>query len=152
MLSAARRVTTSFPDVRKRFAGIHFFVNDWHESVWTTEKRCVAARARALLSRAVIATLPGLSSQTLKRMYTRFPSHFRERKRSDGALLPCTVVVEVVVVDLPPATTAERLDAVVETPEAVRAGYECTEPMTGIRAPHAIRATRGTRNVAAILA
>ena len=40
--------------------------------------------------------------------------------RSDGALFPCTVV-DVVTVVCPPATTAEGLDAVVETPLAVRA-------------------------------
>ncbi len=77
------------------------------------------ATVRALLSRAVIVIFPSVSSQTRKRTYTRRLAHFSERNLSDGALLPCTVVDVVTVVW--PETTAEALDAVVETPEAVRA-------------------------------
>ena len=110
-------VTTNRPFVRKRFAGIQFRVNEPHEETRSTEKRRVAERARALLSRSMIVSLPGLSSQTRNRAYTRRPTHFSDRKVIDGALLPCTVVEVVTVVW--PATTPEALDAVVATPSEV---------------------------------
>src|SRR3954452_22770006 len=86
--------------------------------------RRVYGSDRALLCRAVSPILPGLSSQTRKRAYRLRPNHRSEMNLSLGDRFPCTVVdvdVVVVTVDVLPTTTADGLEATVDTPAAVMA-------------------------------
>src|SRR5262249_47988876 len=107
-----------------------------HDVARVMRKRRCDASARALLSRSITVIVPSPSSQTRNRANTRAPRRFSETNLTDGAWLPCTVVV-VVSVLLP--TVLELLDGAVERPADVRAVTSARKrwPTSSARTPYA---------------
>ena len=104
--------------MRNRGAGTQLRENVAHDVVLVMRKHRCEASARALLSRSITVIAPRPSSQMRNRAKTRAPTRLSEMNLTDGAWLPCTVVVVVFVLLL---TTLELLDVTVDRPADVRA-------------------------------